>query len=185
MSENSPEESFLDLTFLNKIWEKSLGFNPSVRLQVGRKLKIESTVPGRNSLSHVGETLLYARLPRTLAAQIGVDLELTHRPTEEIAERIRKHPKESLGPWPAALWCAKEAGWKSVAGDRQPSTISQIEICSWKKLSNLWNTEGLKVPDPIWTFEIEDLDSFGFSHHSGICFSHRDFTLAFCLLVSK
>lgn len=70
---------------------------------------------------------------------IGLDIELTDRVSKPIVQRVCKTMDEfNSAPSLAALWCAKEASYKSFRSlpewgwSQQPEIISQVEICNWK-----------------------------------------------------
>lgn len=187
----------IDLAFLTSIFAKhfngpvsqtvgSDAIHPEklrVDAKMGPKLKVHKKPFGKFSLSHCHSYVLYGQVLGTTHAHIGVDIELTDRVEPEVARRILAKPKprgafgklqsESPGPFPAALWCAKEAAWKACSGDRQPPTISGLELCQWKQIA----THG----DPasaIWEFHLDDFENFGFQNELGLVTQVGDHTVA-------
>lgn len=59
---------------------------------------------------------------------IGLDIERSERVTPEIAARVAGMEEFALAPDPAALWCAKEAMFKSLRWSKPPKVIMEIEI---------------------------------------------------------
>lgn len=125
------------------------------------------------SLSHTGPWVLFGSLAQSTRGQIGVDLEPWGRVSEEVSTRIRQ-TKESAGPYPNALWCAKESTWKALRGDRQPKTISQVQITDWRELKSF--------PFPeAWSFQYAEIEENGFGSGLGVVFRYQGWSLAvFC-----
>jgi phosphopantetheinyl transferase (holo-ACP synthase) len=63
---------------------------------------------------------------------VGFDIEQIVRVQPQTAQRVCATQDEfTRAPSPAALWCAKEASFKSLKGAHQPLVLSEIEIKCW------------------------------------------------------
>lgn len=65
---------------------------------------------------------------------VGFDVELAARVSERTAARVCTNPDEiRCAPSPAALWCAKEASFKSLLSTGfQPSIVAVITTTTWR-----------------------------------------------------
>lgn len=95
------------------------------------------------SISHCPRlgTFVAAPLP------LGVDVEIFTRVEDRIVARVSTAQEMSEAPSAAALWCAKEAGFKALRAFNQPSVISRISIGDWKKIDSQVETYRLLNPD--------------------------------------
>lgn len=69
------------------------------------------------------------------ARRLGFDVERRDRVRAELARRIAGPNELELAPTPVALWSAKEAAFKSLAGPLQPSAFAWIQIDAWSVTS--------------------------------------------------
>lgn len=100
---------------------------------------------------------------------IGVDVELTARPTLKTVARMSSEAELSGAPSPASLWCAKEAAFKALKTFDQPSVISAITIGDWQNIDSQSETYRLR----------NSSDFKSPSENSGICVRHEHFTISF------
>ncbi|MFN7727651.1 MAG: hypothetical protein ACK5P7_00680 [Bdellovibrio sp.] len=90
------------------------------------------------SVSHAKGLGGYAMIyyPKGEATTVGFDLEIKGRVKPEVAARVCEDPAEfAAAPTYAALWCAKEAGFKALRGPDQPPVLSGVVVHSWKRKS--------------------------------------------------
>ena len=89
------------------------------------------------SISHTENLGGYAIVPESAALKIGFDVEQIARVTDAVARRVCEDPHEFLeAPSAAALWCAKEAGFKSLQGPDQPAVIPWVTPYGWRHVSH-------------------------------------------------
>jgi hypothetical protein len=85
------------------------------------------------SISHHRKVGGFALAPAP--ARIGFDLELRARARGDLVRRVCVTDEEfRAAPDPCALWMAKEAAYKSLAGPSQPPGLSDLEIRAWEPL---------------------------------------------------
>jgi phosphopantetheinyl transferase (holo-ACP synthase) len=94
---------------------------------------------------------------------VGLDIERNERVTPEIAARVAGMEEFASAPDPAAIWCAKEAVFKSLRWSRPPTVIMEIEL-SWLGDS---------------TFELRNGGKFGAKSGRGAIERRGPFTLAY------
>lgn len=65
--------------------------------------------------------------------QVGFDIEALERVEDSVVERVRNSKDEIPGfsDVAALRWSAKEAAFKSLAGDCQPQVVSQVILQDW------------------------------------------------------
>jgi len=103
---------------------------------------------------------------------IGFDTEEKLRIKPEIARRVCESAAEyEAAPSAAALWCAKEAAFKSMRGPYQPKVLPFIEVSGWKKDSHFETF----VARPRHNFEF--LKTFGVTWNK----DSYQFAIACCL----
>ncbi len=83
----------------------------------------------------------------TTKGPVGFDLEITKRVTKVAMERVASREEIQQAPSAASLWVAKEAAFKALRWDSQPTTISQIETTGWEMYQSLYETFRLKNPE--------------------------------------
>lgn len=62
---------------------------------------------------------------------LGFDVEVKDRVRIDLVARVSKKQELETAPGAAALWVAKEAAFKSLRGEAQPKTLSEVEIGDW------------------------------------------------------
>jgi phosphopantetheinyl transferase len=90
------------------------------------------------SVSHAQDLGGYAMIHHSKGetTTVGFDLEVVTRVKPEVAARVCEDPAEfAAAPSPAALWCAKEAGFKALKGPDQPPVLPYLVVHSWKRKS--------------------------------------------------
>lgn len=102
------------------------------------------------SVSHTDELggFIWINLPEPKAGlQIGLDIENSTRVHDVVAKRICKSEAEfKQAPSASSLWVAKEAGFKSLRGPKQPQVLSELEITDWQTVDSQIETCRLKDP---------------------------------------
>lgn len=68
--------------------------------------------------------------------QLGFDVEQNSRIKSDILLRMFSKNEIEACPEPLALWCAKEALFKSLKGQNQPSVVSALPSLDWIEVSN-------------------------------------------------
>lgn len=107
-------------------------------------------------------------------ARIGFDVEEDDRVTEAVARRVCKSDHEfQSAPSAASLWAAKEAAFKSLKGQTQPKTVSQVELSHWQKLDSHIETALVTAPE-----------FYSCSRIKGVVLKKSPFTLAFFAALS-
>jgi 4'-phosphopantetheinyl transferase EntD len=104
---------------------------------------LQSRIQGQESefsfsISHTEGLGGYALLHKSAGAnvQIGFDVEVETRVSEEVAHRVCATEEEARrAPSVSDLWSAKEAAFKSLRGVAQPEVLSGVEITSWARSS--------------------------------------------------
>lgn len=127
---------------------------------------------GAASVSHTDEIGGFAWLSHDLKEQpmqIGMDIEVSSRVHEVVAKRICKTETEfKSAPSPSSLWVAKEAGFKSLRGSKQPQVLSEIEVTEWQTVNSQVETCCLKDPQKL-----------GFTFCKGIVLKKNAFKISF------
>lgn len=124
--------------FVKPEWgAQALNHSSLIKLDLGERTykKFETTDA---SISHAeglgGYALIHYAEGEDL--RLGFDIEIAARVRPEVAARICEHDDEfKAAPSPAALWSAKEAGFKCFKGPDQPPVIPYLVVHSWKRKS--------------------------------------------------
>lgn len=140
------------------------------------------------SISHaptLGGFLAVQITPDSPILDIGFDVEEISRVRRPVIERVCADPCElTIAPSGAALWCAKEAAFKSFRGPHQPQVISEIFIHEWRHESQFETFIGeyrhslVRLKSVGFTFSKETHQfavAFGFDENSKLL-SHFDLT---------
>lgn len=90
---------------------------------------------GSISISHSNSFGGFA-VTRDENASIGFDIEDNERIKERVVARISSTEEMESAPLLAALWAAKEAGYKSFPEGIQPSVMSDVTVENWKKIED-------------------------------------------------
>lgn len=96
---------------------------------------------------------------------VGLDIETTARVRPELAARVGTIEEFAAAPGPAALWCAKEAVYKSLIYGSQPIVVMDLRI--------QWN-----LGSPVHQFILANAAQFGVHLGAGRIWQQGDFTLA-------
>jgi phosphopantetheinyl transferase (holo-ACP synthase) len=101
--------------------------------------------------------------------QLGFDLEESDRVSHEVSLRICTTAQEyEKAPSNASLWTAKEAAFKALKGENQPSTLSQIVLTNWTQIDSQFET-----------VSVANAKDFKLSKMAGIVLKKNIYTFAF------
>lgn len=81
---------------------------------------------------------------------IGFDLEVASRIRPATVARIASPDELQASPSPAFLWAAKEATFKALRGENQPSVVSELGILDWQAVPEVAVAGTRSQP---WTFK--------------------------------
>ncbi len=99
--------------------------------------------------------------------RVGFDIELVSRCRPEMVLRVSSQEELQKAPSAAALWCAKEAVFKSLPIEQQPSSISALVIQEW-----------IPLEPQIWAFKT-NIPHHDHQKNSGLVFELLGQCLAF------
>lgn len=119
------------------------GYRDAIRAHLARTLNLDdpdvrdlSTPPAPAawsvSVSHTQDLGGWMALAKP--ARIGFDLELRARVREAVIRRMCGADEVRLVGDPALLWSAKEAMFKCVAVEAQPTSLSALTVTGWQRL---------------------------------------------------
>ena len=102
-------------------------------------LSLKPELPGHSvSISHCA--LAGGFIAAEKPARIGFDIEEANRPSQRVLDRIAAPEEIAAAPSLAHLWTAKEAAFKSLPPESQPTVFTEISVSGWSRhpSEDLW-----------------------------------------------
>lgn len=154
-------ESFLQAHFNNPFLQLDLRPEWSSLNENHREhIKARLNQPGVESSSISHCQTLGGFVASHKPVRLGFDVEENSRVTEQVLLRMFAKSEVDACPKPFALWCAKEALFKSLKDDGQPDALSQLPEIEWNKI---------ETDFPIYKLTVKNLSEKIFSSIVGYC----------------
>jgi hypothetical protein len=126
-----------------------LGDLSEIEKEILLRLDFVPKPPGASvSISHTQSIGGFA-FTRAPAPAVGFDIEVTSRLSSKAVERVSGPGELQKAPGPSHVWVAKEAGFKSMRGSKQPAILSMLKTGAWSSVVKLENLS-------LWSCEIQE-----------------------------